>query len=216
MVLPGGGLGLAGTGHYLPIVGSEPQHRSQLSQALTRNIATYYETQRKKNAKSKNGSASCAITGGGAGPGSDKSSIILNDLSLNMDMVPSEAPYGNVIINNPSGQNATAQWILLEPTSEPRAELADAQASSNGSTQSEFYRTRSLPWSQSSRKSSGASAVSGPAESHQDSAAVYSGTTTMGRVCALDDDHLCSLDEMSFLSFLPGKLYQKTTKSNAQ
>lgn len=156
---------------------SEPQPtRSQLSQALTRNIATYYESQRQKNAKSKSSVS---------GSGHDKSAIILNDLSLNMDMVgPSYDghPYsGNVIVSRPNGQ-----WVMLE--AEKATHLNDAAFDMNQG-QSEFYRTRSLPWSQSSRnggKFTGATTAttlgSTDHQQHSDHPATHSGTTTMGRV----------------------------------
>src|SRR5699024_6559086 len=114
--------------------------------------------------------------------------IILNDLSLNMDMVGAPfdgQPYGNVIVNN----RPTGPWVMLDPAAGQNyvqcGEQPDLEAN-NG--QSEFYRTRSLPWSQSSRGSgrfASTSVAPGTAESHPDSSqTVHSGTTTMGRVCS--------------------------------
>ena len=163
--------------------------RSQLSQALTRNIGAYYETQRKKNGKQKGGGTadgsshpnvdhhhqSSSATSGKVAQQS--SAIILNDLSLNLDMLDDGCSLdyaGNVIVNHngqmgrPNISGGGGQWVMLQTgattiTANAAQGEVDLEAYREG--QADFYRTRSLPWSQSSR---GGKAVSvGGAADHQ-------------------------------------------------
>lgn len=163
------------------------QNRSQLSQALTRNIATYYETQRKKSVQ-KNGNKSAS--GSGVEASAKSSAIILNDLSLNLDMLDDSEHFGgggNVIVNN--GSRASGQWVMLQTgattiTANAAQGEVDLEAYRDG--QADFYRTRSLPWPQSSRGGAGKLGASSEAQNQQPTSAsttASSGSTTMGRVC---------------------------------
>ncbi|KAJ6223610.1 hypothetical protein RDWZM_002155 [Blomia tropicalis] len=161
-----------GGGGYL---GIEPV-RSQ----LTRNLATYYETQRKKNAKTENVANIIADHYQHQYHQHEKQfASKLNDLSLNMEIGTNVITTGG---NNDSQCNPSAigqQWIVLDNNHQPIGQL-DIETVPNGHS-AEYFHTRSLPWSQSIRSCTNRFGESANDET-SDSFRSNSNTTTIGRV----------------------------------
>lgn len=158
-------------------MGIEPV-RSQ----LTRNLATYYETQRKKNAKTENVANIIADHYQHQYHQHEKQfASKLNDLSLNMEIGTNVITTGG---NNDSQCNPSAigqQWIVLDNNHQPIGQL-DIETVPNGHS-AEYFHTRSLPWSQSIRSCTNRFGESANDET-SDSFRSNSNTTTIGRVCA--------------------------------